>query len=279
MKKFIKFSIISLVPILFILLIILSINVFISDWRLAHKFHSLYQPPFNWALHKTEVTIFKFVRSLLNNKATGLPAIRIYVSEKLQKKLVENTPQSTKEWVGGFVLLNNENLQKIKLRYRGDNPINWMFEKKSWRIKTRKSEVIDRQRYFEYWPYKPETYIPGSLANRMGILSPKFRLIELFINDESSGIYIETEKINEGFLRRNGLMPINLYKGEQDKAEELIGVEMQLFNNPGAWKKVGIFNQVDEKDKSDLKYFLSLLIKATTFDQAFAELLQRAEIE
>ena len=53
------------------------------------------------------------------------------------------------------------------------------------------------------------------MANSLGILSPKFNLVELFINDKSSGIYIESENINESFLRRNFIMPVNVYKVEQ----------------------------------------------------------------
>ena len=113
----------------------------------------------------------------------------------------------------------------------------------------------------------------------MGILSPKFRLVELYINDESSGILVETEKLNEGFLRRNKIMPINLYKGEQIYSESLIDVDRYLFNNPGVWKKLAYFNQVDEVDRSDLSKFLTLLREAETKDTAFNELLKRADIE
>ena len=103
-----------------------------------------------------------------------------------------NTPSSTKKWVRGYYLLDNDNLKTISIRHRGDNPKNWMFEKKSWRIKTRKNEIFDRTRYFDYYATDIEKYSLGKIANRMGLLSPKVRLVELFINDESSGIFVET---------------------------------------------------------------------------------------
>ena len=56
---------------------------------------------------------------------------------------------------------------------KGDNPRNWLFEKKSLRIKTRKKEMFERRRYFEYWPFNLQLFIPSSIANRMDILASK----------------------------------------------------------------------------------------------------------
>ena len=75
--------------------------------------------------------------------------------------LLENPPKSTKQWVKGFILQDNGKLKNIRVRHRGDNPRNWMFEKKYWRIKTRKNETVDRKRYIEYSPYDLEEYSLG----------------------------------------------------------------------------------------------------------------------
>ena len=45
---------------------------------------------------------------------------------------------STKKWQDGFFLSDNNNFKEIKIRYRGDNPRNWLFEKKNIRIKSKK---------------------------------------------------------------------------------------------------------------------------------------------
>ena len=206
MKKFIKYIIIAIFPVLFIHFIVLSINVFVTDWRYAHKSHMVYQDPFNWTLYKSELAVQRFIRSLVNNKTKGLPAVHLYISERGQRKLLENTPISTKKWIGGYFLLDDGNLKKIKIRHRGDNPRNWMFEKKHWRIKTRKNETFDRKRYAEYWPVDFEKFFSGSIANRMGILSPKFKLVELFINDKSNGIFIDKSSSGLSYLRsRRGM--------------------------------------------------------------------------
>ena len=78
-------------------------------------------------------------------------------------------------------------------------------------------------------------------------------LVELFVNDKSVGIYMEKERLNESFLRRNKIMPINLYKGEASRnSEKKIGLELNLDQNPGLWRKISFYNSVDEDDYTDL---------------------------
>ena len=48
-------------------------------------------------------------------------------------------------------------------------------------------------------------------------------------------------------------MPINLYKGEASRnSEKKIGLEVNLDQNPGLWRKIAFYNNVDEDDYSDL---------------------------
>ena len=122
-------------------------------------------------------------------------------------------------------------------------------------------------------------YSSGSIAQRMGVLSSKVQLIELFINDESYGIYIQKEPLNEQFLRRNNIMPVNLYKGEQIFGDKTLGLVGNLFNNAGLWSKEAIFNQKDEKDKSDLQNILSLIREAETNALAFESLVEKIDME
>ena len=99
--------------------------------------------------------------------------------------------------------------------------------------------------------------MPFLISKHLNLLSVKKKLVELYVNGKSNGIYIESERLNESFLRRNKIMPINLYKGEQsNNAENKIGLEHQLFNNPGLWKKIAILNTLEKSDRSDLSFYL-----------------------
>ena len=62
---------------------------------------------------------------------------------------MSNVPNSTKQYVDALIDIDG-NKEKAMLRYLGDNPRNWMFHKKSIRIKLRKSNLINRTRYFQF---------------------------------------------------------------------------------------------------------------------------------
>ena len=153
----------------------------------------------------------------------------------------------------------NIDFQEIRLRYRGDNPINWINEKKELRIKTRRNELIEGYRYFDYKIFKAAKYLPYFISEQMGLINQKYKLVEIYINGESRGLFIEQEKIDESFLRKNKLMPTNIYKGENHATEFFIGLNRNLFNNPNMWSKIAIFNQENDNSTEDLARFLKLL--------------------
>ena len=57
------------------------------------------------------------------------------------------------------------------------------------------------------------------MAANTKILAAKVRPIELLLNEEKKGLYLELENFNENFLRRNKIMPVNFYKGENYNLE------------------------------------------------------------
>lgn len=259
MKKLIKLTSIWSLPIVFIILVIFSIRVFHSDFRFSHQSSMTYQQPFPWAKYFVNVSIKKFITRTFNDQKLGLPRKHIFISEQSEQKLLSATPNSTKKWVRGHIASNGNKIQEIQMRYRGDNPRNWLLEKKSIRLKTKKSELFGRQRYFEYFPLSVQKYMSSKIAQDIGVLVAQSKLIELYVNGQSNGVFVEKERINENFLRRNLLMPVNLYKGENHNLETFLGIDKNLFNNPGLWKKLAVFNQEEEKNNSDLENFLSTL--------------------
>ena len=152
-------------------------------------------------------------------------------------------------------------LHQIQIRYRGDNPQNWLLEKKNLRIKTRKS-MHDRKRYYEYTGFDLELFPINNIANRMGVLTNNSLFNLLYVNGQSNDVFMQDERFDENFLRSNRIMPVNLYKGENHNIEKRIGLDENLYNNPGLWVKTAIFNQKSLNDKSDLKRFLSILQSA-----------------
>ena len=255
------------------LLIFFSYSVIKSDFKLGHQSHMVFKPAHNWSKDYFIIPIKKKFIKFFSNDKIGLPRIKIYIGENAEKKLLEDTPYSTKDWVNAKINYENDTLKNIKLRYRGDNPENWLFEKKSIRIRFKKNEMIKRQRYFEYWPLDLQISSSANLAKMAGVNISKIRLVELYINDESDGIFMELERLDENFLRRNKFMPVNLYKGENYNSETKIGLDRNLYNNSGLWKKNAVFNKKESSDKSDLKKFL-ISLKQSTYDmERFNEFL------
>jgi hypothetical protein len=268
--------------VLFAIIVMLSVlvagaSILQKDWQVAHRGHSVIIRPVNWFGYNLEILLAKAKRKVFSHRDVGLPQVRLYISETSQKALLSNVPESTKKWREGYRLIDDGALKKVKVRHRGDNPANWMFGRKSWRVKARKKDILDRVRTYDYIspqgiPWKE--YGVYALAKKMGVITPRVRLIELFINDNSTGVILERERLDESFVRNAGLMPINLYKGEQYNLEAKVRVDDSLFNNPGLWKKSSVFNQLAKEDYSDLENLITLLRRAESSDQDLAKLFE-----
>lgn len=249
-----------------------------KDWWFAHRTYNIQVPPVDWVRYQADLALAKGWRSLFPDRRPGLPQVRLYVPRRAQKALVADVPISTKRWQRAFRLMPDGTLRRVKVRYNGDNPVNWMYGKKSWRVKTRKSELIGRQRNFNYVaPQKillvPE-YAALDAARRLGVLVAPAKLVEMFVNDKSQGVVIETTRLDEVFLRNAGLMPVNLYKGEHQNLEAHERSELDLFNNPALWRKTAMFNQRPKADRSDLARILTLVRRAESSEVDFEQLLE-----
>jgi hypothetical protein len=224
-----------------------------------------------------------FYTSSFPSREAGLPRVRLYVPQKAKNTLMLDPPKSTKKWQPGYMLHPDKKLRPIKIRNRGDNPINWAFEKKSWRIKTKKKNLINNTRVFEYivpqFSYLQDNFLAASIGKRVGVLSPAARLVEMFINEKPYGVYYEAERLDESFLRNNGIMPVNLYKAEQVNVDRRFLVDHNSFNNPALWSKLAVFNQVPEEDHSDLTFFLNLVHQSQSSEEDFEQLKHIARFQ
>ena len=97
---------------------------------------------YSLALKKKEITNFFY--KFKNSKNNGLPKVRIYIPEKTSNKLLSDIPISTKSYLPAEKIIEGEK-KDVQVRYFGDNPINWMFDQKAIRIKTKKTEINQRR--------------------------------------------------------------------------------------------------------------------------------------
>ena len=261
MKKIFKEISIYSLPFFCLIIVLFFINIIKKDFILGHTLHSTYKPPYNWFQEFTVIPINKFFIRLKNDKRIYLPQIKLYASYSQLSSLVDDLPNSTKSWKRGMVIQggDKQELKDVQFRLRGDNPENWLLEKKSFRIKLKKSEMNGRKRYYNYLPFEPRILISNRLAKKVNLLSPQVKPVEFILNEEKKGLYLELEHFNENFLRRNRVMPVNFYKGENYNQEVKIGLGNNLYNNTGLWSKEAYFNFYDKEYNSDLLNFLTIL--------------------
>jgi hypothetical protein len=254
-NKTLKLSFIYSLPFVILIPLLIFINVLIKDFEYGHKSFSQQSRSINWLGYYIELNYNKVLNLFFYKKNDGLKKVKFIVPEKSNLNLLSNIPSSTKKWAPAY-WINKNKVQEVELRYFGDNPFNFMFHQKNIRIKTKKRESETLKRYYEYkvsQGYVLNDFVAINIAKKLNILAPEVNLIELFVNGTSAGISIERERINENFLRRNKIMPVNIYKGENYNNERRIGLNPDLFNNPKLWSKISYFNNMEEEDFSDLK--------------------------
>ncbi|MDC0854821.1 right-handed parallel beta-helix repeat-containing protein [Candidatus Pelagibacter sp.] len=281
-KFLLRKSIIIFSPFFLIILLLLSFNVFKKDYSFGHKSIFFYPTSFDWLNYYKKLYFQKFKNNFYSKKV-GLDQIHIFISEKNNNKLLNDLPSSTDRYVNAEIKGKKNKIEKVKLKYKGANPYNWLFDQKEIRIKYSKKKTINNRRYYDYRISQTPVlsdYLYFKLANK--IIKPAYdvKLVELFINNKSKGIHIERGVLREDFLRRNKLMPVNIYRGEQLRYEDKnLGLEAKLFDNVGLWKKTSYLNYIDKDDYSDLNLFLDKINKSSTSSNALKSLLDYENLD
>ena len=257
-KYILKLAVISIS----LALLLLSFNSNLKIWKAGYIEEGQTLSQYNSLELETFSLIENSLKSIYPKAKTPLDQVRLYISEKNQNYLTSNLPYSVKKWVKGLIL-DDSKLKNISVRHRGDNPNNWLYNKKSWRVKRKKNDLVDGIRVFDYLLPRDSslinTYLGYFVAEKMNIPIPKFRFVELYINDKYEGLYLELERIDENFLRRNNFMPVNIYKGTPSRTDKPLNQDNDLFNNPYLWEKRAIFNARDPSNFNDLEKLLTLV--------------------
>lgn len=250
---------VSILAIVLIAFLVGSFNSIVTLWKSGYIEEGQSISAYNSVELDVLSTLETSYKSILPPTKTDLEKVFLYISQKNQNHLLSNLPYSSKDWVKGLILDNSE-FKKINVRHRGDNPNNWLHKKKSWRVKRKKSDLKDGMRIFNYLLPRDtaliNTYLGYYIAEKMNIPAPRYKFVELYINDKYQGLYLETEHIDENFLRMSNIMPVNIYKGTPSRTDKPINQDSDLFNNPFLWEKRAIFNARSPSDYYDLENLL-----------------------
>jgi len=211
----------------------------------------------------------------------ALRSIHLFVSEPNLAQLNSRLPHSGFTYVSGG-LVQGDRLHQVRLRYRGDFPSHWAYDKKSIRVRTQQQFLFEGLRDFNLIAskYRGElhNHLGYLLASRMGLIAPRTEMVNLILNGKLHGVYNFVEQPEESTLRRLKRMPGDLYAGELLAKDSYRGTTNNIFHHPGLWEKVATNNHYPDESREPLKRLLAL-INATQTEAVQEELAQLLDLE
>ena len=192
-----------------------------------------------------------------------IPTYSLLIDSNDLEKLNTNLPQEGKKltseykkFVPAQFIFNNKTYQ-VKVRYRGDNPNHWQFDKKSWRIKfENKFEnqkainlILPEDRYFFIEPWI------SYMGQKLGLVTPEFTLVNLKVNNKLHGVYLKSEQWGKTFLENYNLSPDADLYGEAEFDKQVSNLYADVYN----FRKYTFNSSKPKNDVSNLKTLLDLL--------------------
>ena len=198
------------------------------------------------------------------DRESKLKSFHITLKKSDIDTLNQNLPLSGKNhYINGYMRVSDKKdiVYKIKLRYRGDHINHWLFAKKSLRVKLRKNYIYNISKKFNLIsPPMISTFIDVinyNKAKEIGLISPDFYPIRLFINGKYMGLYFYLSQVDESLIRRYKKMPGSIYRDDlsslsiTDKSR--VGT---LFRDEKKWKKVSARNREQKSNREDIQYYI-----------------------
>lgn len=211
---------------------------------------------------------------------TQLPSFHIFSDDQSLESLDSDLPASGKvRYIQGHIQLEDPSMaSEIQFRYRGGLPLHWLYKKKSFRVKLPPFITYRGERQFNL--VNPSTlhtvtdWISYDMARSLGVLTPEYFPVRLYINKETNGLHYYLSRIDESFLRKNRRMPGSIYSGDtiyfpnpfgadrdgiseatfKDKdGQSLMWVDARL------WEKDAARNAESEADRADIDKFIEVI--------------------
>lgn len=203
-----------------------------------------------------------FPPGVFSENKNHLRTINLFIPKSEMTQLNSNLPHSGFDYVRGS-LWYGDKVKKVKIRYRGDFLYHWGFYKKSLRIKTKKDNLFEGMRKFNLVVPKFSehlyNYLGYELARDMGLLAPKAEMVNLAINGKGRGVHLMVEQLDESTLRRNHLMPGDIYSGEIIAKDGYKGLNDNVFEHAGIWEKSAVNNHYPETSRKPLERLIELI--------------------
>lgn len=200
----------------------------------------------------------------LTDEQSPLKSFHITVDQVAMDSLNENLPVSGKDhFVDAYLKVSDdpEKIRKVKLRYRGDNNYHWLYKQKSLRIKLSNNDNYNMEKKFNllnppHW-FSFRDILTYDISRKIGLISPDYFPVRVFINGQYMGVYIYLSQIDESLIRKHRLMPGSIYAGDFAPKNEQ-GVS-DLWYKEKYWEKKAARNTEQKYNREDIKYFIKAI--------------------
>ena len=186
----------------------------------------------------------------------AVPTFQISIAPENLNKLNSDLPVSGKSQYYKAYVQHDEKSYTVKARYMGDNYWHWLYPQKSWRIKTKKSKLIENRRKINI--KNPRFIIPFNqclaqdLAHEIGLIAPRIFPVKFVLNNQYMGLYLYWETIDESVIRDHNKMPGSIYSGDGAPNDTKTHVS-KLWKEDKWWEKIGSRNAEQKENREDIK--------------------------
>lgn len=266
-KKIILISIIITLPIsiLFIIWVYNTSTTYFYVDRLKHPFKNASVIPKGQRLKKIGTSEFvELTESLRTSLGLQVKSdVNMFLETKDINDLKSDLPKSGFKDKKSFLMVDNIFI-KGKARYRGDNYYHWLFPHQSWRFKTSKNNLYQKVRKLNFIIPKSSgllgNHLSYKLAKSLDLLAPHGEMKTLSVNNKYNGVKLMVEQIDESFLRNNGRMPNDVYKGDNMGSTRHQGITIpSVFDIAYIWDKASINNHYPKESRLPLEKLLQQL--------------------
>lgn len=174
----------------------------------------------------------------MNQEAADATAVRLDVDRREWDAHATNAETGFETYMDANLLEGNL-FHPVKVRFRGDTSVHWLTEKRSFTLRTSRSNLWRGHRRLAFSSKTIlEQYVTTRLAGELDLYAAKSWLSPVYLNDRFYGLFRVLEQVDESFLRRQDLMPGNIYRGDTaERGEYFKGLERSLFLNPYIWDR------------------------------------------
>lgn len=186
----------------------------------------------------------------------NLPTIQLSIDSENLAALNADLPKSGKDHYYRAYVKHGGKSYTVKARYMGDNHWHWLWNQKSWRIKTKKNKLIENSRKLNI--KNPRTAVTlnecvaQDLAKEIGLIAPRVYPVKLVVNNIYKGVHLFWDSIDESVIRRFNKMPGSVYSGDGAPRDKESGVSL-LWKDEKWWDKSASRNAQQESYREDIR--------------------------